>query len=256
MRHDVLVQSDSANVRQAEVPGIDMQPDRQLEFAASLESFVAEQPFGDGAGKQTRYTDRGQECFAVTCAIGLYAVIRACQPRRIIEVGCGYSSGAILDTNERFFGNGIDCHFIDPDTKRLEGRLRDGDRDHCTIHACPVQAVDKDLLLSLQAGDLLVTDGSHAMRSGNDTHYLLFEIFPQLAPGVCIHFHDMFYPFDYPNQQVALAHDWTEAYVLRAFLQYNDTFEILYYPTYLQSTGRTQGLSCPGGSSIWLRKRR
>jgi hypothetical protein len=59
----------------------------------------------------------------------------------------------------------------------------------------------------------------------------LFEIF-SLKTGVIIHVHDVFYPFEYPKAWVIDGNGrfgWNEAYILRAFLMYQDKFEILFH---------------------------
>jgi hypothetical protein len=76
-----------------------------------------------------------------------------------------------------------------------------------------------------------------------------------------VHFHDVFYPFEYP-QAWALFHRraWTESYLLHAFLQYNDAFDIVLFSDYLATFHReavaetfpSMLTSRPG--SLWLRR--
>ncbi len=61
----------------------------------------------------------------------------------------------------------------------------------------------------------------------------IFEILPRLKPGVLIHVHDIYWPFDYPQEWIREGRAWTEAYVLRAFLQFNNDFQIVYFSSYL-----------------------
>lgn len=83
-----------------------------------------------------------------------------------------------------------------------------------------------------------------------------------LKPGVLIHFHDIFYPFEYPKEW-ALGnswHSWNEAYLLRAFLMYNSDFSVYFWNTYCSNKFNSMmknnfPLYYKGGSSsIWLRK--
>jgi hypothetical protein len=77
---------------------------------------------------------------------------------------------------------------------------------------------------------------------------------------VYVHFHDIFYPFEYPSEWVFDGRAWNEAYVLRAFLQYNRAFQIEFFTTYLVQTHREFfAASLPlylvhRGGAIWLRK--
>jgi hypothetical protein len=88
----------------------------------------------------------------------------------------------------------------------------------------------------------------------------VFEILPMLAPGVLIHFHDIFWPFEYPPAWIEEGRAWNEAYVLRAFLQYNSEFEILLFADYLHRVyGDWFERHMPlyrknTGGNIWLRK--
>ncbi|MFI5045941.1 MAG: class I SAM-dependent methyltransferase, partial [Acidimicrobiia bacterium] len=102
-------------------------------------------------------------------------------------------------------------------------------------------------------------DSTHVSRVGSDVNYEIFEVLPALQPGVYVHFHDIFYPFEYPLQWVEEGRGWNEAYVLRAFLEYNDEFEIVLFNDLLalraaEKIAREIPLWTRGGS-LWLRKR-
>ena len=56
---------------------------------------------------------------------------------------------------------------------------------------------------------------------------MFFEVLPRLAPGVWIHFHDIFWPLDYPAEWVL--HEgltWNEQYLLQTFLMHNDAYRV------------------------------
>jgi hypothetical protein len=102
----------------------------------------------------------------------------------------------------------------------------------------------------LDSGDVLFVDSTHVAKLGSDVNRILFEILPALASGVVVHFHDVFYPFEYPKNWVREGRGWNETYVLRAFLEYNEAFEILLWGHMLRTLGHYAGT----GGSIWLRK--
>ena len=52
----------------------------------------------------------------------------------------------------------------------------------------------------LEAGDILFINSTHVLRTGSDVCFELFEVLPRLASGVFVHFHDMFWPFEYPRK--------------------------------------------------------
>src|SRR5207245_10645473 len=89
---------------------------------------------------------------------------------------------------------------------------------------------------------------------------LMFEGLPILNDGLFIHFHDIFYPFEYPKSWIYEGRAWNEAYVLLAFLQFNSRFRIVYFLDYLERFYRHKfELDMPlclnnTGSSFWLEK--
>ncbi len=59
-----------------------------------------------------------------------------------------------------------------------------------------------------------------------------FDILPRIAKGVYIHLHDIFYPFEYPKEWIFSGMIWNELYLLRAFLQNNNDYKILFFSKY------------------------
>ena len=55
-------------------------------------------------------------------------MIRHLSPKRIIEVGSGFSSAVMLDTNDLFFDNSIDCTFIEPNPERFKSVMGENNR--------------------------------------------------------------------------------------------------------------------------------
>ena len=108
--------------------------------------------------------------------------------------------------------------------------------------------------------DIVVIDSTHVAKAGSDVNFLLFEVLPRLRPGVLVHFHDIFYPFEYPSDWVYSGRGWSEAYLLRAFLMYNAEFKIVLFNTFLElfhqelfAAEYPLCLRNPGGS-IWIRR--
>jgi len=62
----------------------------------------------------------------------------------------------------------------------------------------------------------------------------MYEIHPSLKSGDYVHFHAIFYPFDYPKEWGYEGRAWNEAYALRTFLQFNSAFRIVFSNTYLE----------------------
>lgn len=163
-------------------------------------------------------------------------MMRRARPARVIEVGSGFSSLAMLDTNERFFDGAVELTFIEPNAERLLSQLRPGDERRAEIITSPVQEVDLSGFERLSAGDILFIDSSHVAKVGSDVNHLVFSVLPRLAPGVLVHFHDVPYPFEYPEDWIHYGFAWNEAYLLRALLQFNSAFRIVLWNSYVAAT--------------------
>lgn len=245
------------------LPGIELNPDAQLALLEQLGDFYAEQPFPETPRSDCRYFfdnywyDRSDALF-------LYALIRHFRPSRIVEIGSGFSSAVMLDTNERFMDRRLRLTFIEPESGRLRKLLRADDHQAVTIIERRIQQIDPSLIEHLAANDILFVDSSHVSKAGSDVNYILFELLPRLKPGVLIHFHDVRYPFEYPKEWFELGVSWNEAYILRAFLQFNKEFPILFWNDYMvkfhaDAVRRrmpmcVERLSFGVNGSLWLRR--
>ncbi len=194
-------------------------------------------------------------------AVGLFCMLNIIKPKRIIEVGSGYSSAMILDINEYCFAWGCELAFIEPYPELLNSLLKKYDRIHLVKEK--LQTIDLDFFSRLEDGDILFVDSTHVSKTGSDVNYLFFEIIPRLNPGVIIHLHDIFYPFEYPHKWLKQGMVWNELFLLRSFLQYNDNYEILYFQNMIEKLYKTklesvwpQKKQTIHGGSFWMRKLR
>jgi predicted O-methyltransferase YrrM len=242
-----------------ELPGIDLNVEGQLALLDAFGPYYREIPFTAEKKEGLRYYFANR-LYSYSDAIFLYCMIRHFEPRRIVEVGCGFSSAVMLDTNDAFFGGAIDLTFVDPDPKVLRKLLKPGDEGKVRLVRDIVQNVPLSTFEALEAGDILFVDSSHVSKTGSDLNRMIFEVLPRLARGVLVHFHDVFYPLEYPREMVYQGIAWNEAYLLRAFLQYNSAFQVAFFNTYLETFHRERVYSAmplceknPGGS-IWLRR--
>ncbi len=194
-------------------------------------------------------------------AMMLRAMIMREKPRRFIEIGSGYSSAAALDTFDEMGGVKPAVTFIEPYPELLCSLLRPGDATHIQILKQRVQDVPLAIFDDLDVSDILFIDSTHILKTGSDVAHELSNILPRLRSGVVIHFHDVFYPFEYPyTWAVQENRSWNELYVLRAFLAYNDRFEIVFFNDYFFQMRRETIASTAedflrnSGGSLWLRK--
>ena len=240
-----------------EIPGVDLNVTGQLMLLKKLAAFV--QPLPRKPHPDWRFSHENP-FFANGDADCLHAMIRYVRPRRIIEVGSGFSSALILDTNDRFFEGAIDCTFIEPEPDRLFGLLRPDEQG--TVIQEMVQDVPLTVFGPLERNDILFIDSSHVTKAGSDVNDVIFRILPRLRQGVYVHFHDIFWPFDYSPEWIAEGRAWSEAYLLRAFLQFNKRYEVMLFCEYLRRIHRKavrdtiQEMNFNPTGSFWMRRRR
>jgi predicted O-methyltransferase YrrM len=241
------------------VPGIDIREDDQLALVDVLRPLAEEfaRAFASGNGTR-RYDLRRANAFRGADAAVLYALLRHSTPQRVIELGAGWSSALILDAAARHLSTDIELLFVDPHPERLESLLLP--EDVVNLKRSPAQAITPDDVSTLASGDILFVDTTHVVKHGSDVNHIVFTLLPALAPGVLVHFHDVFWPFDYPREWIEQRRAWAEAYLLRAFLQYNSRFEIVLFLDYLamrhpeiaRALNPTPEYHRPG--SLWLRR--
>lgn len=241
------------------LPGVHLNEARQMELLEEFASFYSEIPFEDEPSDKMRYGYKNGG-YSYSDAITMHSMLRHLKPKRIVEVGSGYSSCCMLDTNDLFFDGEIDVRFVEPYPQLLKSLVRPEDLDKYEIIEKRLQDVDLDVFKSLQANDVLFVDSTHVSRVGSDVNQMIFEVLPHLNEGVYVHFHDIHYPFEYPAHWVYEGRWWTEVYLLRAFLEFNSDFEIVYSNTFMQRFHReffeTRMPLClqNQGASIWIRR--
>jgi hypothetical protein len=256
------VRRDEARIFRAaprRLPGIDLNEERQLELLARFEDMYPSIDFPETKQGSHRYFYENPS-YSYSDAIFLHCMMRYLQPRQYIEIGSGFSSCAALDTSQRFLDGQVAFTFIEPFPHYLQSIAGELEQNKLLLLQNRLQDVDPSIFLTLQANDVLFIDSTHVGKTGSDVNMLLFEILPQLAPGVYIHIHDIFYPFEYPKEWIFGGHSWNEIYMVRSFLEYNSNFSIQVFNTFLELfwPKRFQEkmplcLKNPGGS-IWLRK--
>ena len=242
------------------IPAIDLNEAGQLALLEQLQTFYGEQPFLPQRSQGQRYQfENGY--YSYSDGLFLYSMLRHLRPKRYFEIGSGFTSALALDVNERFLEGKTRIVLVEPYPERLRSLLLPGDDARMELLAVPLQQVEPSRFGELEANDILFVDSSHVSKVGSDVNRILFDILPSLAKGVYIHFHDIFYPFEYPEAWVMEGVAWNEAYLVRAFLQYNQAFEIALFNTYLEQrhpdwfkSKMPLCLKNPGGS-LWLRKR-
>jgi hypothetical protein len=193
--------------------------------------------------------------FGAADAYAYYGLVRDLNPQRVIEIGAGASTLLLARAVQ---ANDGDTHVtvVEPHPRwAVMGQLPPNwDFRHTILQKAGLEMFDE-----LTAGDVVFYDGSHCVETGGDVNWLLFRVFPRLAPGVWIHFHDIFWPRDYPAKWVL--HEgltWTEQYILEAFLMHNAKYRVRLAMAMLalmrRDDMREMFPARPLGWSVWIQK--
>ena len=142
-------------------------------------------------------------------AIALYGLLGARKPVRFLEVGSGNST--------RFARRAVEdlqlatrITSIDPQPRASIDALCD------EIIRSPLEETDLRIFDQLEAGDFLFIDNSHRVFQNSDVTVFFLEVLPRLKPGITVHIHDIFIPYDYP--EVWAKRHYSEQYLLAAYV--------------------------------------
>jgi hypothetical protein len=225
--------------RRSNLVGIDFHPDAQMAFLTKLGLEFGDEcnwPPNPTANLDKFYTENGS--FSYGCAAGVHCIIRHFKPRRVIEIGSGNSSkviAAALRLNAEASGGVAEYTIVDPyPTPIIENGLPGLTR----LIKQRVELLEEKFFDQLAENDVLFIDSGHTVRIGGDVNFLVLDVLPRLAPGVIVHFHDIGLPYEYPKAYAtnpSFRMFWTEAYLLQAFLCFNDQFKILMAMAYLMT---------------------
>jgi Methyltransferase domain len=246
----------------SEMPGIALNAGAQLQLLESaLAPFVPEISFSYESTEERppRYFYNNDQYPCLDAEV-LFCMLRHFKPSRVVEIGSGYSSLITAEVNRRFRSGAMEFTCVEPYPRQF---LIDGVPGVTSLVRKKVQQAEPSLFSGLGSGDILFIDTSHVVKAGSDVNYLFFEILPSLQPGVLVHIHDIFLPDEYPKRWVLdEGRNWNEQYLVRAFLQYNEAFEIVWSSYYMCTRHAAETLAVfprfreyGGGGSLWLRRR-
>jgi predicted O-methyltransferase YrrM len=246
-----------------EVLGIDFDPQGhesilREDFPRFIQDYRYADDEKDAASSNDYYTNNSQ--FGWLDSRALFVLMRKWQPKRIIEVGSGFSSLLMADVNRRFLNDQCEITCVEPFPRPF---LQTGVPGIAALLEKNVQDVPLAFFNELQSGDILFIDSSHVAKTGSDVNYLFFEVLPRLNRGVRIHIHDVFLPNEYPRDWVIDENrSWNEQYVFRALLMYSTAFRVVFGCSYAFATmpslvktalNHPKGHAFSGGS-IWIEK--
>ncbi len=144
--------------------------------------------------------------------LALYGFLVKLNPSRYIEVGSGNSTkvAQLARSNHKLRTKFTS---IDPFPRAEIKNLVD------EVHEKKFENINYDFVLDLKENDILFIDNSHRVFPNSDATVFFMEILPKLNPGVVVQIHDIYLPYDYPQDMCDRA--YSEQYVLAAFLMAN-----------------------------------
>jgi hypothetical protein len=247
--------------RRSELRGIDFNTERQIAWAErELYPYVLELK-----APETRTKDSDEFFFQNTTyehgdAELAYAMVRRFAPARVVELGSGFSTLVLgrAATANRDEGHHTRLEVNDPYPRVADWSVR----GLSTLSRRPAESIPTDELEGLEPHDLLFVDTTHVVKLGGDVNHIILDVLPALAPGVLVHFHDIWLPYEYhPDLTKYHGVHWTEQYLLQALLCGNDSFEVLFatHAVDVEQPERVRRLlpGYTGGNhptSFWLRR--
>ena len=216
--------------RISDLPGVDMREQEQKRLLSEIASKFKDEytAIPQGASTEEFQFYLGNLAFEAVDAELLFGLVRLLKPRRMYEIGSGFSTLLAADALRRNRVDGYPCHFIAIEpypSAQLEAMLPSG----VELWRVPVQEVSLSEFKSLGENDILFIDSSHVCKIGSDVQFEFLEVLPRIRPGVVVHIHDVFMPVEYPKQWVLdCRRFWNEQYLLQTFLSFNAAFEVLW----------------------------
>jgi predicted O-methyltransferase YrrM len=198
--------------------------DQQLQFVRSTVTPELAQRFARDDVYRSACERNGEAGYGPVEAGLLYAFIATHQPRQIMQVGCGVSTAICLAAaHDSGYRPRLTC--IDPLPTRF---LRQAaDEQEISLIAQPVESLDPDVVSALADGDLFFVDSTHTLGPAGEVGRIILEFLPRLTAGTHVHFHDIYFPYDYPDDVLTRALFFPhESVLLHGFLVHNARFAI------------------------------
>jgi hypothetical protein len=127
--------------------------------------------------------------------VSIYGMIVRYKPQKYIEIGSGNSTKVAHKAIQDFKLN-TRITSIDPYPRAEIDQLA-----HHVIRK-PLENLENlaEITDNLNAGDILFIDNSHRSFPNSDVTVCFLELLPYLKKGVIVHVHDIYLPYDYPQE--------------------------------------------------------
>jgi hypothetical protein len=159
--------------------------------------------------------ENGESGYGPVEADFLYSFIVTKRPPRVLQIGSGVSTAVILRAaQDSGYQPSIVC--IDPVPTAYLVRM--AEQKSITLLRQRAQDVPLGALTGLSRGDLFFVDSTHAVRPGSEVNFVILEALPRLPCGCFVHFHDIYFPYDYQPSVLHTLFFSAESTLLHAFL--------------------------------------
>jgi hypothetical protein len=228
-----------------------------IQGLGSLADFFAEIPMEQPSNPEQAAAPYWSNDYLPTGdAIALCGFLFTHNPLIYLEIGSG---------NSTKFARRVISHFnlrtkiisVDPSPRSEIDAICD------KVIRAPIEIVPQSVFDSFQGNNILFIDSSHRCLQNSDVTLIFLDILPNLNPGVIVHFHDICWPDDYPDEWVARVYN--EQYLLGVLFLFGAGYEILYSSKYVSSDSDLRSefeavlrRSLPDrcgceGSSLWMK---
>lgn len=210
------------------IEGVELRVEQGVALLEELAPLIDEfrppiEPPADGSGF---YIENGG--YGSVDAEVLYAMLRRVRPARVVELGSGASSHVISAAARANARHSHPFEHLIFDPFPFEANPL-GPVDGPVVSAVGVEQIDADVIAGLGQRDVLFVDTTHTVKTGGDVNRVVLEFLPLLAPGVLVHFHDVFLPWEYPRGWVIdERRAYAEQYLLQSFLAFNSAYEVVF----------------------------
>ncbi len=246
------------------LPGIDFNDEEQLQLLNQFDynNELLEIPVDKPENKNSEEFFYNNVNYCSGDAEYLYSMVRHIKPKRIIEVGSGFSTLLTLRALEKNKSedSAYQCEHICIEPYEMPWL----ETKDIKLKRNKVEDISLDFFSQLEENDILFIDSSHIIRPQGDVLFTFLEVLPVLKPGVIVHLHDVFTPKDYPGDWIIDKRLlWNEQYLLEAFLSFNDNYKVIGAVNYLSHKYREKfSAKCPvfavqpyrEPAAFWMRK--
>lgn len=158
-------------------------------------------------------------------AVFLYCFMAKARPPRVVQVGAGVATAVMLRAASDF---GFETEVVCVDPYPTDYLRRADERGDLRLVDERAQDVELETLTGLGPGELLFIDSTHTVKPDSEVNRIVLEVLPRLEAGVLVHYHDIYFPYDYaPGVLTTDLFFWAESTLLQAFLVHNERYRVL-----------------------------